>query len=81
MIRSNVQLRCLRQLPGNPEASQLKKIGFPSFTVRFCAKVVNWTGTKQKSKMKLNSLSLQVSSPYASLGTGHYLSPGGQRRI
>jgi len=38
---------------GNPEASQLTTIGFVSFTVRFCGKVVNWTGTKQKSKMKI----------------------------
>jgi len=39
---------------GKPEASQLTTIGFVSFTVRFCGDVVNWTGTKQKSKMELN---------------------------
>jgi len=39
---------------GKPEASQLTTIGFVSFTVTFCGFTVNWTGTKQKSKMKLN---------------------------
>jgi len=44
----------LKEGSGKPEALQLTTIGFVSFTVRFCGKAVNWTGTKQKRTMKLN---------------------------
>jgi len=40
----------MKEGSGKPEASQLRRIEFVSFTVRLCGKAVNCVGTKHKTK-------------------------------